>query len=151
VPRRKLRIPVTCRTNSERRCSRPNAIFRKRWDVLSNVIKERGAEILAQGEVPPSAAEQEIEDPKSFLLLITGTAISLLKNQIEDKKQGVRLTLDPASDLVAVLSAEAQDRVLRADAAAERALNRAMDRLERLQRRRLGEVVPPPVSVHLSR
>jgi hypothetical protein len=53
-------------------------------------------------------------------------------------------------DLVAV-PAPNLDIILRADAAAERALNRAIDRLERLQCRRLGETVPPPVSVRVTR
>ena len=59
--------------------------------------------------------------------------------------------LEIASDRAAVPAAEALDRLLRAEAAAERSLNRAIDRLERLQRRRLGETLPPPISVRLSR
>ena len=54
-------------------------------------------------------------------------------------------------NLAAVPKGNALDRVLRADAAAERNLSRAMDRLERLQRTRKGEAVPPPLSVRLSR
>jgi hypothetical protein len=61
------------------------------------------------------------------------------------------MILEPASDIVAVLSAEPQDRVLKAEAAAERGLQKAIDRFERLQQRCLGEAVPAPVSVHLSR
>ncbi len=44
-----------------------------------------------------------------------------------------------ANDLEAIPRAEALDRLLRAEAATERSLNRANDRLERLQRRRKGE------------
>jgi G:T-mismatch repair DNA endonuclease (very short patch repair protein) len=51
---------------------------------------------------------------------------------------------------VAVPRSEALDRVHRADAAAERNLNRAIDRLEGLQHRRQGEAVPA-VSVRLTR
>jgi hypothetical protein len=35
--------------------------------------------------------------------------------------------------------------------AMERQLGRTVDRLERLQRRRQGEMTPPPLSVHLTR
>jgi hypothetical protein len=56
-----------------------------------------------------------------------------------------------ANDIEAIPPAETLDRVLRAEAAAERSLGRAIDQLERLQRRRLGEAVPPPVSVRLTR
>jgi hypothetical protein len=50
----------------------------------------------------------------------------------------------------AVPKADALDRALRADGAAERNLSRAMDRLERLQRRRRGEAVLPPLSDRMS-
>jgi hypothetical protein len=46
---------------------------------------------------------------------------------------------------------EALDKVLRYEAAIERQLGRTVDRLERLQRRRQGEMIPPPLSVHLTR
>ena len=55
------------------------------------------------------------------------------------------------SNRAAVPKGNALDRTLRADAAAERNLSRAMDRLERLQRSRKGEALPPPVSIRLSR
>jgi hypothetical protein len=45
---------------------------------------------------------------------------------------------------------EGLDRILRYEAAVERSLDRADNRLERLQRRRKGEPVPPPVSVRLT-
>jgi len=51
---------------------------------------------------------------------------------------------------VAVPKAEVLDGVLRAVAAAERSLQRAREGLECMQRRRKGEPVPPPVSVHLT-
>jgi len=55
-----------------------------------------------------------------------------------------------AKDRLEIPHPEALDRVLRADAAAERSLSRAIDRLESLQRGRRGEAVPPPVNVRLS-
>jgi hypothetical protein len=46
---------------------------------------------------------------------------------------------------------DALDKILRYEGAIQRELGRAVDRLERLQRRRQGEPVPPPVSVRLTR
>jgi hypothetical protein len=46
---------------------------------------------------------------------------------------------------------KALDKVLRYEAAVNRDLARAIHRLDCLQRRRNGELLPPPVSVHLSR
>jgi len=43
----------------------------------------------------------------------------------------------------------ALDRILRYETTIDRFLGRSLEQLERLQRRRRGEVVPPPLSVHL--
>jgi hypothetical protein len=55
-----------------------------------------------------------------------------------------------ANDVEGIPHPEVIDRLLRAEAATERSLNRAIDRLERLQRQRKGRFVPPPVSVRLT-
>jgi hypothetical protein len=47
-------------------------------------------------------------------------------------------------------NAQAVERIRRYEPMLHRQLNRAMDQLERLQRRRRGEAVPPPVNAHLS-
>src|ERR1700680_1659106 len=46
---------------------------------------------------------------------------------------------------------DALDKILRYETTIERQLGRSVDRLERLQRRRQGEMIPPPASVHLTR
>lgn len=51
----------------------------------------------------------------------------------------------------AIPTGEALERVLRYESAAERHLARSIDRLERLQRQRRGELVPPPVNISLRR
>jgi len=43
----------------------------------------------------------------------------------------------------AIPNREALDRILRYETAIERQLGRAVDRLERLQRQRKGEMIPP--------
>ncbi len=50
----------------------------------------------------------------------------------------------------AIPNPEVLDRILRYETTIERYLNRAMERLDRLQRHRRGEAVSPPLSVHLS-
>jgi len=45
---------------------------------------------------------------------------------------------------------DALDKILRYETTIERSLDRALNRLDRLQRRRKGEPVLPPVDVHLS-
>jgi hypothetical protein len=48
-------------------------------------------------------------------------------------------------------SAEKADRLLRYETHLERQLYRALDQLERLQRRRMGDAIPPPLNVTLGR
>jgi len=44
---------------------------------------------------------------------------------------------------------EAMDRLLRYESVFERQFYKAMDQLERRQRQRRGEAVPPPVNAHV--
>jgi hypothetical protein len=71
--------------------------------------------------------------------------LSGLCEEREDKE-------DTARQAANVLpSAAVLDKILRYENALERQLYRAMNQLERLQRRREGEDVPPPVTMQLSR
>ncbi len=58
--------------------------------------------------------------------------------------------LETAIGQHAIPNREALDKLLRYETTIDRALNRSLDRLERLQRRRRGEPVPPPLSVRLT-
>jgi hypothetical protein len=51
----------------------------------------------------------------------------------------------------AIPNREAVDKLIRCEAAAERNLGRALDRLERLQRRRMGETAEPALKVNLGK
>jgi hypothetical protein len=53
-------------------------------------------------------------------------------------------------DRQAIPNRDALDKLLRYEAAIEKDLNRALNRLERLQSRRKGDPILPPVNVHLS-
>ena len=64
---------------------------------------------------------------------------SRLQHFREQNKRDVSRWGEGRLDNVAVPSAEVLERLLRTETATERALNRAIDRLERLQRRRVGE------------
>jgi CRISPR/Cas system-associated endonuclease Cas1 len=48
-------------------------------------------------------------------------------------------------------SAEKADRLLRYETHLERQLYRAMDQQERVQRRRMGDAVPPPLNLNFGR
>jgi hypothetical protein len=122
---------------------------RKQWDFLEELTKEKLAEVLRNVmSVPLSATREFATDPANRLLMTTHVAIYILEHKGELSLQGV---LETAHDRVAIPKAEALDRLLRAESAAERNLGRAIDRLERSQRRRKGEALPPPVSIRLTR
>ena len=94
------------------------------------------------------ARDSDPDSGKNFLL---GTAQAAALILVRDKERLVAGAKKLANDVEAIPRAEALDRLLRAEDATERSLNRAIDRLESLQRRRKGEAVPPPLGVRLSR
>src|SRR5579872_5339320 len=66
---------------------------------------------------------------------------------LEKYLRKVRDALEVRANSLAVPREKDLDRILRYETANERALTRALDRLERLQRLRKGEYVPAPPSV----
>jgi hypothetical protein len=62
-----------------------------------------------------------------------------------------RLATDAEARSFSLPPAEATDKLLRYEAHVDRQLYRAMDQLERLQRQRRGENVPPPLNINLGR
>ncbi len=74
--------------------------------------------------------------------------INRLKEHAERREE---LEEDAERRSFSLPSAEDADRVLRYEAHLDRKLYRAMDELERIQRRRKGENVPPPLNVNMGR
>jgi hypothetical protein len=62
-----------------------------------------------------------------------------------------KLAVDAEARSFSLPSADATDKLLRYESHLDRQLYRAMDQLERLQRRRKGENVPPPRNINLGR
>jgi len=122
--------------------------FKKEWESLEKVTKDKIADILAHLKMPASISDELSQDPGSVLLLTAVIAIYMIEQRTAHLAKGA---LEIASERAAISAPEALDRLLRVEAAAERSLSRAIDRLERLQRRRLGETLPSPVSVRLTR
>ncbi len=59
------------------------------------------------------------------------------------------LAIDAEARSFSLPTTDATDKLLRYEAHLDRQLYRAMDQLERLQRQRKGETVPPPLSINL--
>ncbi len=67
------------------------------------------------------------------------------RQEREEKEEAARQAADVLPE------APVLDKIMRYETTLERQMYRAMDQLERLQRRRAGEEVPPPVNVEVSR
>jgi hypothetical protein len=74
--------------------------------------------------------------------------VGLLEESVAARE---KLQIDAGARSFSLPSAEVSDKLLRYDSHLDRQLYRAMDQLERLQRQRRGEIVPPPLSVNLGR
>ena len=68
---------------------------------------------------------------------------------LEESRRKLRDALEVRANGLALPREKDLDRILRYETANERQLNRALNRLERLQRLRKGEYVPAPLSVSL--
>jgi hypothetical protein len=74
--------------------------------------------------------------------------ISKLKEDVTEREN---LALDAEARHFSLPPADATDKILRYEAHLDKQLYRAMDQLERLQRQRRGENVPPPLNINLGR
>lgn len=88
---------------------------------------------------------------KNMVMLLINSEMERLKFFIHYAP--IRKEYERAADVQirSLPSAEKADRLLRYETHLERQLYRAMDQLERSQRRRMGDAVPPPVSVNFRR
>lgn len=101
----------------------------------------------------PLPVIKELRDPypdldKKFLL---GAGQYTALRVVHDTESLLASATKLANDTEAIPQPSALGRLLRAEGGTERSLNQAIDRLERLQRRRRGEEAPLPVSVRLAR
>jgi hypothetical protein len=75
-------------------------------------------------------------------------ALSVFKGYALEREN---LAVDAEARGFSLPPVDATDKLLRYEAHLDRQLYRAMDQLERLQRRRKGENVPPPVNINWGR
>ena len=130
--------------------------FFERWAELQAAAKQQHDDYLAQEWRVSSAVVRKVvskrpklqaEHAKVIMLAMTKFVIE----SIVSWSQGVfDSILNMEFDRHAIPNRDALDKLLRYETAIERNLSRALDRLDRLQRRRKGELIPPSVNVHLS-
>jgi hypothetical protein len=100
------------------------------------------------------ADEQAVDEHKKNHALVAAAIdellekIGALKGYLTERED---LARDAEARSFSLPPADATDKLLRYEAHLDRQLYRAMDELDRLQRRRQGENVPPPLNINLGR
>ena len=70
--------------------------------------------------------------------------------ELEDLRLKAELKHSRAPLINALLDSHDVDKIIRYESSIERQLYRALNQLERLQRQRAGDNVPPPINVEVS-
>ena len=101
---------------------------------------------------PPEAAEDAggKAEAKARLLAGIDKKLRLLDGQKEDCQERERIIEDGRQAAAVLPSGTTLEKIRRYETALERQLYRAMNELERLQRRRRGECVPAPLTMSVS-
>ena len=97
-----------------------------------------------------AASVRDDENPMNLLAYIE-EMLGKLRTFAEGAIARQQLAVEAEARSFSLPSTEATDKILRYEAHLDRQLYRAMDQLERLQRQRRGENVPPPLNVNLGR
>jgi hypothetical protein len=100
---------------------------------------------------PPSekVVEKPVEQEHADVIALIEDQLEMLGLFKEYASEREKLAADAEARSFNLPSADATDKLLRYEAHLDRQLYRAMDQLERLQRQRKGENVPPPLNVNL--
>jgi hypothetical protein len=118
--------------------------FEPVWKLLESAAQER----LAAPAISKLSKQLSPQERSSLLAIFTvNSAIILLEELRRSRNTSVR---EIAIAQHVIPNSDALDKILRYETTIERQLGRSVDRLERLQRRRQGEMVPPPLRVHLT-
>lgn len=117
-----------------------DAGLRRLWDSAQKEYEEFYLRRTGLSAAQMTKAKEAKPDVRTSLLLgTTRQAANVLARQYS---MVLSETAKLAHDQAAILRSDSLDKVLRAEAAAERSLNHAINRLERLQQRRRGDEVP---------
>ena len=121
------------------------------WDYLFALQCMHAGGPAATAEDGPSGAVYDKETEKKHAAVVAAIdhqleTISTFKGYALQRE---KLAGDAEARSFSLPPADATDKLLRYEAHLDRQLYRAMDQLERLQRKRTGENVPPPLNINL--
>jgi len=97
----------------------------------------------------PSDESWKIPERRKRFLDRLDTEIEYLEKLVQNIEFEQRLNREAQVSITSLPPEQAANRILRYEAHIERQLNHALDQLERVQRRRRGEVIAPPLKVEV--
>ncbi len=115
--------------------------------AVEALTQKLGMEFAAGQEFMRRFPEDGSVSPRYVLLLLVKFVIAYIERFCEQQHQWVQTV---KYEEQAIPKNNALDKILRYSAMIDRDLNRAYDRLERLQRRRKGEFVPPSLNLNVN-
>ena len=136
-----------CKWVQSRFGGQPNAVTKALWEYWEKFGVDMGA-------IAPDALEEREKVKERHRTAVERYIELKLMDCAEFRRESMRRedTEETAQQAANVLpESQVLDKILRYESALERQLYRALNQLERIQRRRGGENVPPPVTVSLSR
>jgi len=121
---------------------------KKRHDIALRIAQERKIS-LSESKTLLARDPKALPERQRFVAVETVRAV--IRGLVEGWHNRSRFALQNEYQRQLIPNDCEVDKIIRYGTAFERQLSRSYDRLDRLQRRRRGELVPPPVSVRLTR
>jgi hypothetical protein len=105
----------------------------------------------AEDQVPKRCADNENENGRFDVVALIDFQLMKISLFKESALERENLALDAEARSSSLPPVDAADKILRHESHWEQQFYRAMDQLERLQRQRRGESVPPPLNINLGK
>ncbi len=123
------------------------------WDPLFALACLYAGPPEAKGgdQLPEKVVDQQTDELRAVVIPLIDERLEKMKIFEKDATQRENLAVDAEARSLSLPSEGATDKLLRYEAHLDRQLDRAMNQLERVQRRRCGENVPPPLNISLRR
>ena len=123
----------------------------KRQSEDESQSEEEDQQSEGKDRLSEEIVERQNNQKVAMLVFILNDRVKVLRRLARLVTQREVLAVDAEARSFSLPPAEVTDKLLRYEAHLDRQLYRAMDQLERLQRQRGGETVPPPLNINLGR
>jgi len=118
---------------------------------LRATIRAKKPATEARDQLPNPILDEPSDQIRSMTVALIDFYLEKLQAFEKFAAERERLETDAETRRLSLPDGEATDKLIRYEAHLDKQLYRAMDQLERLQRQRQGENVPPPLNINLGR